>query len=93
MSADVIIAKIPRGSDELRIALEPHPRTGQTIVMVAHVRADGSLGPRAPLQASELDQVVHALQIAAQTLKAIKPAQHRTLSSSEAERELERRLF
>ncbi len=92
MSADVVIARVQRGPDELRVTLEPHPRTGRTIVMLAHVRADGSMGPRAPLQASEIDQVVHALQIAAQTLRATKRPQHRTISAAD-QLEEDRKLF
>lgn len=91
--ASVTLAKISRGPDELRVSIEAHPRTGQSIVMLAHVRADGSPGPRAPLQAHELDQVVNALKIASQTLSATRGGKHRTIRASEAELELDRKLF
>jgi uridine phosphorylase len=98
MSADVTLATISRGTaGELRVAIEAHPRTGDSIVTITHVRADGMQGPRAPLRPSELDQVAHALTIAAQTLRAANGPKHHHVTAEQArraaERELERELF
>ena len=87
------LATIQRGPfGHLLVLIEPHPRSGERMIVLKHVRADGAPGPRAPLQASEIDQVISALQLASKTLVA-KVAQHRTVSASDAERELERKLF
>ncbi|MEI9940370.1 MAG: hypothetical protein WDO69_24400 [Pseudomonadota bacterium] len=62
------------------------------MIVVAHVRGDETVAHRTALMPSEIAQVVAALTMAAQTLSARRP-QHRTVSGSEAERELERKLF
>lgn len=96
MSSVVTLATIPRGLfGQLLVVLEPHPKSGEQIVLLKHVRADGEPGPRAPLQAAELDQVIAALQLASRTLAAKRP-QHRTVSSrAELDRQLaeDRKLF
>jgi len=94
MTAAVTLATIARGdAGELRVTLEPHPRTGESIVVLGHVRADGSGGPRAPLRPRELDQVISALKLAAQTLDATKARpRHRTVSAERSRAEIERDL-
>lgn len=87
----MILAAIPRASGQLVISLENHPKTGASMVVVAHVGEYEKVVCRSPLQPSELKQVIAALTLASQTLTARK-AQHRTLTAAEHQAE-ERELF
>ena len=78
----MIIAAITRPSGQLVVTTEAHPRTGDTIVVLAHVHADETVAHRTALQPAELAQVIAALQVAQQRLRAPRP-QHRTISADE----------
>jgi len=83
----VIIAAITRPSGQLVISIDPHPRTGANVIMLAHVAEDETVTCRAPLQPTELPEVIAALQLAQQRLRPPRP-QHRTISADD-----ERGLF
>lgn len=84
----MIIASITRSTGDLVVSTEPHPKTGAPMVLLAHVRADETVSCRTPLQPSELPQVIAALQLAAQKLKAPgASAQHRTVRAEPHGRE------
>ncbi|MEO7037301.1 MAG: hypothetical protein ABI548_25330 [Polyangiaceae bacterium] len=87
----MIIAAIPRAAGQLVVTIDPHPKTGKSMVVVAHVQADEKVIHRTALQASELKDVISALTLASQTLAARRP-QHRTISAAEQLAE-DRRLF
>ena len=87
----MIIAAIPRDPGQLVISIDNHPRTGDSMVVVAHIREDETVICRSPLKPSELKQVISALTLASQTLVARK-AQHRTISGADLEAET-KRLF
>jgi hypothetical protein len=77
----MIIAAIPRAAGQLVVALENHPRSGESIIVISHVQADESVVHRTALQPAELSQVIAALTLASQTLQARRP-QHRTVRAS-----------
>lgn len=86
----MIIAAIPRPNcGQLVVAIEKHPRSGESIIVLSHVQTDETVVHRTALQPAELTQVAAALTLASQTLKA--RTQHRTISASELDDE--RALF
>jgi hypothetical protein len=94
--SDLILGTCDRGArGELRASLCTTPK-GADFVDLRHFErgADGSLtaGKGLAFRLDEIESVLALLTKAQAVLSGAKP-KHRTLSSSEAERELERKLF
>lgn len=87
--SEIVIGELDR---QLRGSLKCTLNTDPTYVAFHHIERDGREGGRLVVKIEELDVVIELLIKAKAIASGSKP-KHRTLSASEAERELERKLF
>ncbi len=95
--SDLVLGTSDRGArGELRITLCVTQRGAEYVDLRHFERGhNGALTPGngLALKVDEIETVLALLTKSKAVLASAKPAQHRTLSASEAERDLERRLF